>query len=303
MKKTVTIFILMMFASKSFSQDLIITTENDSINCKITKMDYTYIYFSFLQNNKVQTTLIPKTQVKQLVYNFYSHSEVPAVKTGKDKNYPKFRISLGGGFSYRTASISPDLDPAFIDYMKKLKLGFNLYADGTGYFNRFLGLGGSFKWFRSANSMHDLIEIDPATGTIINKGTLSDKINILYIAPMLSVRFLNKSRRHALHLNASIGWMGYWDDAVFFEPYQMQANTVGVTFEIGYDVRITDDLLIGFQFSTIAGTFSSYTLTQGGYSYIVTMPEKQKEGLGRIDLTIGLCFSQMPTPPIQTLVF
>jgi len=293
MKRAILFFLLIFLAYTAFSQDLIVTTDNDSVNCKISKIDDTYIYFSFKKDNDIRSTLIPKVKVNTHLYNYYSYSEIPEVKYVIPKNYPVFRLSFGGGFSYRTAEISSDISNEFIDYMKKLKLGYNFYMDVAGYFNRAIGLGASCKWFKSSNSIVDGIYIIDTAGNL-RSGTMSDNINILFVGPMFSVRFLNKAKRHALHLNASIGFMGYWDDAILVEPFQIHAKTAGLSLEVGYDIRITDNLLVGFQFSSILGAFRSYKLTTGGYSSSEILPERQAESISRIDLTIGLRFSKLP---------
>lgn len=291
MKQTLSFLFLIIFVNIAFSQDLIVTTDNDSINCKITKIDNTYIHFTFKQDNKALTTLIPLVKMKSHLYNYYSYTEAPTAKSPKLKDYPKFRISLGGGFSYRTAKVASTVPSELVDYMKKLKLGFNFYADGAGYFNRFIGLGGSCKWFRTSASMEGIFNVN---GNMLHTGTISDNINILFVGPMFSARFLNKTKRHALHLNASIGYMGYWDDAILVYPYRIQGNTVGFVSEIGYDVRITDDLLIGFQLSAVSGVLSSYTQSSGYSSQKVYLETRQYESLHRLDITVGLRFSKMP---------
>jgi len=95
-----------IFIGSGRGQDLIVTTEGDSINCKITKAEPDYIYFTFKHKGEMRNTLLSVAQVKTYTYNYYSNSEVPSESSVTNFPYPRFRAAINGGWSYRTAKIT-----------------------------------------------------------------------------------------------------------------------------------------------------------------------------------------------------
>jgi len=47
------------------SQDLIVTNDNDSLNCKITKIKSDFIHFTFMYNDEVRNTLLSVSSIKR----------------------------------------------------------------------------------------------------------------------------------------------------------------------------------------------------------------------------------------------
>ncbi len=52
MKKIFIFALLAVIANSIVAQDLIITSEGDSINCKITKVKNDFVYFTFKHNDR-----------------------------------------------------------------------------------------------------------------------------------------------------------------------------------------------------------------------------------------------------------
>ena len=142
MKNTIALFFLITIANSIYSQDLIVTNDGDSINCKITKVKDDNIYFTFMHKDEVRSTLLPISGVTSHQYNFYQTSEVPIEKVVGHKNYPQFRLALNGGYSYITVKLAESIPQDFKQYSKELKSGYHLGGDLTFYFSEMLGVGG-----------------------------------------------------------------------------------------------------------------------------------------------------------------
>jgi len=188
MKFFLTIAYLAVFIISLHAQDLIVTNQGDSLNCKITKVKRDYIYFTFKHNDEIRNTLLPNDQVVQYQKNYYSTAEVPADKIKGNEIYPHFRFAVSGGWSYRTVSLSSSVPADFKDYMKKLKSGFNYELGLTYYFTEMLGAGLKYNEFLSSNEIGD-VYVNYLDGTT-EYGNMSDNIRIKFIGPLFSYRLL-----------------------------------------------------------------------------------------------------------------
>ena len=290
MKHLFLLFSIIILTYTASSQDLIVTIDNDSINGKLTKLKKNYVYFYFdLNDVHLAVTLIPRTYIQNIVHNYYRPIKLPPKeKVVKYREFPAFRLSFGSGGSYRLLAISSDIHSEMIDYTKRLNFGYNFHLDVAGYFNKHIGLGASCKWFKASNYMDRMDITQENTETEY----FMDDINVCFLAPMLSGRFLNKTQRHALHLNASIGYLGYWNNARYNWDYQAKAYATGISFDVGYDIRVYKSLWIGFQLSLIAEAFANYSFHSEASASMIDFPEGKTESLNRIDFSIGLRFSK-----------
>ena len=121
MRNILIIALLILIANTIYSQDLIVTNDGDSINCKITKVKTDNIYFTFKHKDEIRSTLLPKSSVKTHQFQYYQTSEVPKEKVVGYENYQHFRLAVNGGYSYQTAKVAENVPSDFKDYIKELK--------------------------------------------------------------------------------------------------------------------------------------------------------------------------------------
>jgi outer membrane protein W len=175
------------------------------------------------------------------------------------------------------------------DYIRKLKLGYQFYAEATGYFNSFVGLGIKANVFKASNTEYGVIASDE-TGNIVYIGEMSDNTTMLFIAPTFFARVIHGRRENALVMSAGIGYIRYWDKAVFSIPFSLTGNTIGVSYDIGYDFRLNDLLLLGLNSSFTYGILSTVKQTDAIQTTTITLD--QSESLFRMDLSVGIRFSK-----------
>src|SRR5690242_4723048 len=72
---------------------------------------------------------------------------------------PKLRFSLQGGYSYRLAKVSDNVQPDFRSYVQKLKSGYHLGADGSFFINRTIGFGIKYSYFHASAEM-DIVALN-----------------------------------------------------------------------------------------------------------------------------------------------
>lgn len=287
--KSVKPFLFLLFLASStfvYSQDLVVTSEGDSLNCKITKIKENSIYFTFKHKDEIRNTLLPLVQVKYHQHNFYQIAVVPANKIISNEIYPHFRVAINGGFSYRTAKLADDIPSDFENYMKELKYGYHYGLDLSYYFSEQLGIGIKYSIYKSKNEIDNISVTRPDGST--QYGKMSDNISINFIGPFISTRLLNANKKNGLLMNLGIGYLGYKDYTVLVTDYTIKGSTLGLCWDIGYDIGISKNLAIGFQLSYMIGTLTQYDISDETTTKTVKLKNDNRESLSRIDLSIGL---------------
>jgi len=272
------------------SQDLIVTSDMDSINCKITKVKTNNIYFTFKYNGEIKNTLLAKSLIKDYKFNYYSISEVPVNKITGYENFPHFRIALNGGYSYEIAKISNSVPDDFKDYVQQLKSGYHIGGDFTYYFSENIGVGFKYYAFKTSNSM-DNIYVEDSEGNI-TYGKMSDDLTISFIGPLYSSRLFDKAGKNAFIFNFAIGYMKYDNDKVIINNYKMTGETFGMVLDVGYDIQLSDDFSLGFQISYTMGALSKYDIFDGSTTKTIKLESGNYESLHRIDFSIGIRFNK-----------
>ncbi len=279
-----------VFSISIHAQDLIVTSEGDSLNCKITKIRADNMYFTFKHKDEIRSTLLPLGQVRFHQYNYYQVSEVPADKVLGNEIYPHFRAAITGGWSYRVAKLAKNIPSDFEQYIKDLKSGYQYGLDLSYYFSEQLGFGFKYCNYRSKNEI-DNVNVTLPDGSS-QYGKMSDDISINFIGPFFSTRLLNADKKNSLLMNLGIGYMGYKDKAVLISDFLIKSNTLGLCWDIGYDIGLSENFAIGFQFSYMIGTLTQYKLSDGVNTQTVKLEKGNFESLSRIDFSVGLRFNK-----------
>lgn len=291
MEKLISLFSLLVLLALPgwlHGQDLILTTNSDTINCRITKVEPYYIYFTFLKDGKAARTLIDREQVQYFSKNYFSHSELP-VPIQSHGDFQKFRIDISGGYSYMTAPIHSSVDPGLRSYLKELKSGRHFGAAMSIFFSESVGLGLNYSYMNTRNGA-DISSYDAETGNVYY-GRLVDDITIQFFAPSLNTRILFGKNDMAFNANLGIGYVAYENEAVVFDAMYIKAGTAGILFHLGLDIPVNKNIAFGISASYLSAALSSYTITEGGVSSKVELEEDNLEGISRIDLSAGLRFN------------
>jgi len=294
MRQVLLLFFIIL-AAASFNnmvaQDLIVTNEGDSINCKITKVKTDYVYFTFKHEEEIRSTLLPMSNVKTHQFDYYQTSEVPKNKVVGYENYSRLRLSINGGLSYMPARIPETIPPDFEEYVRKLKSGYHFGIDANYYLSENMGVGFKYFIFKTKNNI-DNIWVEDIDG-YRRYGKMSDDITISFFGPTFSLRLLNSAKTNAFLFGISIGYIEYMNDFVVIDNFEMTGSTIGFVYEIGYDIGLSENLSLGFQLSSITGNIFQYKLSDGVNTETVKLDGKDDKliSASHIDFSIGLRFN------------
>ncbi|MDB4335005.1 hypothetical protein OAA06_01460 [bacterium] len=288
-------YLLLFILSTAFSnlvcaQDLIVTNEGDSINCRITKVKSDYIYFTYKSENEYRSTLIPSSRTTTHQSGYYQSIEVPKEKVVNHQEYQKFRFALNGGYAYRIGPLDEDIPSDFRSYIDQMRSGYSIGGDATYFFSKTLGVGMKYIYFNTSNSM-DNIYVEE-----INQprrfGDMSDDIDISFIGPSFFTRFMLPNKNQSYHVNFSIGYMIYSHDNLLIDRFKYTGTTSGTALDIGYDFGLSENLSIGLQISLIGGSLGAITKDDGTDIETLKLESGDYESLNRIDFSIGLRFNK-----------
>lgn len=293
MIKYINVFIgvvLLSFVQGVSAQDLIVTVQDDSIQCKITKIDKQYIYFTHYKDGEIISALIEKQEAKKHKENYFSYPTVPLVYIINFKNYDRFNIGINVGSSSRTAKISDDIPDEFKDHHEELKSGFNLGIDMNYYFSENYGFGFKVNKHNSKSTTGNINYTDDYGK--VWYGDLIDLVSISYFAPSFNMRLIDKRNKYAFTLGISIGYMGFLQERTIVNfPLEMKGSTVGTSLDFSFDYKVVGNLMLGAQFSMLSGVLRELTYSSGDLEETFELEEEDYEGLGRIDLSIGLRYA------------
>lgn len=285
------LFLLIILLVSSFevvSQDLIVTLEGDSLNCKITKEKSDNIYFIYRRDYDIIETSLPLSKIKTHQLNFFPRSEIPYDwKTGIGELKP-VKISIDGGFSLRLGKLPEDLPEELIDYYKNLKYGYNIGLSLYYYIDMTVGIGIKYHTFMSSNYIDNVTFSDPYGQTYT--GRLSDKIKISFFGPAISIPLPSATGLSSFYTNYFIGYARYKNNALIPESYKITSGTVGLGVDGGYETELFSNFLIGFQASIWAGGFNKFKVDNGYKVQTIDLEEDKFESFYRIDFSLGIRF-------------
>ena len=220
MKKIKLIALMALLSAPAFAQDLIVTIANDSLNCKITKVDESFIQFAYLKDGIVRKSLISQESVASYQITHFDTPAIPLTKAqsaGINEEI-KWQTALRGGYSWRTVNISNEPE------MKSLKHGFHLGTDFFYFFNNYIGLGGTVCYYH-------------------NKLNYSYyRQNGVFAAPNLALRLSDADNKNTFTTNYALGYFGLGESDSHQRDF---SGTFSYLISIGYERGVDKNLAIG----------------------------------------------------------
>ena len=202
--------------------------------------------------------------------------------------FPRFRFAISGGLSIRTASLPPDINPDQRAYMRGLMTGFGYDLGFTYFWLEMFGVGLKYNEFRSSNEFEGYIT--PPNG-FTQFGTLSEQVRINFIGPSFSYRFFNREKKNSFLFDFAVGYVGFRNrGTILSENLTLSGGTVGAYWGIGYDIWLSATTSLGLQIAMTGGSLGEFTETIGNSRRTHKLEDGQREGLGRIDFSVGLRF-------------
>ena len=245
MKNSFLVFFIVLIGSLVQSQDLIVTVDSDSIQCKINKVKKEHIYFIYKKDNNYQSTLIGKNKVADYQYNFFPERSIPKDSLPGYEEFPQHLFAISSGIGIDPGKRNPNFLPGFDDYVSDLRSGINLGVDYSYYWGKRWGIGFLANYF-STNAFEANVSGTNGNGNPV-ESNLSNEIRVFFIGPSFPIRFLNKTKKSAFIWNTSLGYLDYKDTYFYVEEVITRGSGFGTVSTFGYNFGINENLSFGVQ--------------------------------------------------------
>lgn len=294
--KTILILAFLSFVFLAKSQDRIITTQNDTINCKISKVTSSNIFFTLKTGNVLTKGKIDRNRVLN-----YS-SENTRIDDNLDIaiKYPsRWRLGLSGGINYLTAS-SSEAETNLVQqgadkqaaksYYNDLKLGQNIGADLHYMIAKTYGIGLVYKLY-SNNSLMETF-FDPHDGVNLIFGKIHEKIFVNYGGiSFYSEQYMKANPRWKWSSYYSAGMSFYRDEAVIVNtPVLLTGKAFATNLDLGLEYFVFPRISAGINLSYFLSSLKKITLNDGNSTLTQDLDKKSYENISRVDLSVGIRF-------------
>ncbi|WP_420318692.1 hypothetical protein [Ekhidna sp.] len=283
-KKYIIFWLLCLTFHFSNAQDLIVTNDGDSIECKITRITSDFIHFSVFDKSGIllMRSRLPVSQIRQYKKSEISSEENEPQQPSNDDRVvieefkpAKIRLSLNSGYTYQFGGYD-GLPQAYKSQVQSL---WNIGGELHYFIWEDFGIGGKYNRISTKANQ----DFEPPVSTAFGFSSLRDEyIKFNYLAVSLLYRsFLYDD--HVMNYFLSGGVISYRTDGKGDGiPFYQEGQTFGLAFGISTDLLLTENFGIGL----------------GGELNIAQMSEFDNNGtvvpasfsLTRIDLTIGVRF-------------
>ncbi|MGB8492417.1 MAG: hypothetical protein WCE64_15290 [Bacteroidales bacterium] len=281
--------------SDLFPQDRIITLNNDTIKCLITKTLGRDIQFD-INTGVVSTTR--KIQKKNVLSYIISGSNVQLEKNFKlQVPYLPIYLTLSSGPGYLVAS-SENAETAMIDqgfsaaaakaYYADMRLGIYISADAVWVNQKEFGAGVKYKFFTTSAKTEGYL--DPQDGVYLIYGFYKEQIYVNFIAATFRYqKSINSRNSLMMNTNCSAGLSLYRNEAEYAKTfYLLTGKNFGFDTNIGLEYLITTRMSACCDLSVFYSNIRRMDISDGVNSTTVKLSKDNSENLTRIDFSLGV---------------
>jgi hypothetical protein len=157
-----------------------------------------------------------------------------------------------------------------------MKSGYTLGGDIHYYVSQPLGIGVKYSY-----NAYQYTETD-----------FEDHVRMNYVALSTQNRLILRSDNEVL-LGLNMGYQSYRDRLNSLgTELNIDGGTVGLGLEVGYAVKLAKASKLLLNLSLLTSTITKINVESGGQKETVKLEKDEFEGLGRIEVTIGLLFGK-----------
>lgn len=279
MKNLLSILIILIACFAAKGQDQIITKAGDTLNCKITRISADYIHF---QINDIAGPIRSRIALDKVLSYSKTSVDEPEVQVIEDQTEStdisqrfgeliesdRMRLALNAGFTYQFGGYEGRPQ----SYTRQIR---SMWSWGGEFHYLFWSnLGFGVKYNKASTPVDD----------VINGNRFIEDVRFRYVG--FSVLFTQPGRDQDVNIyyQLSGGEVKYRDDGTingtdFFE----EGRTFALTFEIGYDYRLSTDYAVGVGFGINIARINEISSSFGPTS-------AASFDISRFDLTLGFRF-------------
>ncbi len=291
MKQVLIGIFLTLVSLITMAQDLIVTQEGDSLNCRIIKERNGYIYAAYMEEGKAKRNYFYSDLIKGKQKNFYKTSAIPSGIKLRTVEFGKIRLGIRHGWGYRLAKVVAS-DPAEKAYLKELKSGWTYNAEIEYFVTESIGVGIVGNIFKSSNTIDGTLTVEEEW----YPATFSNRHIIWYVGPSVCFEHLSKNKKHNFVLRYSLGYIHYTDKEsleIFDQTFKqfITGGSLGRYLDVNYSYLFNPHIGVNANIALVGGILHSITRKDDkGNEETIQLEKGSYEGLGRVDISVGLVF-------------
>lgn len=279
--------------SAGYSQDKIITNNNDTIDCKIDKVSHNTIFFELTTRGVKTTGRLPLNGILNYLIAKspdYFQNFIPT------ESFQRLRFGLSGGLGYILSSSKKaesemknmGFEPDKVkSYYRDLRTGWYAKTDLSWFFSAKYGAGIKYKFFDTSGKTDGLV--DPQDGVSLYYTTFSEHIYVNYVAGAFYYQeYFGRRKSLKLNTGISLGSVMYRDEAKFLKNYLMTGKNFGMDVNLEVEYFLNHYLSISADLSDFTSTITKMKLSDGISSSTLKLEKGNYENLSRLDFSIGI---------------
>lgn len=287
--------LLLSFLPEGYSQDWIFTFNKDTIDCKITKISNTTVFFEVTTKGIKSYGELP---LKSILNYTISGKETPErqVKTNPEPfKRLRFGINGGPGILLGSTEVAEDNMESLglphdqaESYYNDMITGWFAGADLNYLFTLKYGAGIKYKIFETSGSIEGFF--DPLDGINLFYTTYSEHIYVNYIGLSLFYhQWIGKKERFKVTSEFSSGLATYRNEAEYLNSFLLlTGKNFGLDIGLGLEYHINRFLSVGAEISTFYSSIRKIKVSDGSNSSTVKLDKDNYENLSRLDLSVGI---------------
>lgn len=261
-----------------YSQDTIITSQGDTIECKITRVTHEFIHFTVFDKNGIvlMRSRLPLSGVQYYHQAEEKQEEVPQPAQTTDQfvlqGYPSphFRLAINTGFTYQFGGYDGFPD----SYKEQLQTLWNVGGELHYFLAENLGIG--IKYLHSFTDAND--DLETTNGMILR--IRNERVRFSYVGLSVMNR-QNITDDQSFNYFLAGGLLNYRSDLeINSQPNFEKGNTFAVAFGVVYDFRFSELFGVGLGAELLIANLTK--LNVNGNARDTDFP------VSRIELTAGL---------------
>ena len=243
------------------AQDLIVTTNRDTIPCFITKMDSISVEYQIVKNGIREKNTLPRKYVADFrIAERNQNSVSPEKIIWSEPQFTKFRWSFAAGYAGRWGKDPESSGYAQYDRLyKKLRNGFSWETEIQYYFNKGNGIALNISGVHTSASDKNVYVPDYGQASQCKL-----KQQIIYVGPAWATRY--EAENFLFSGCISLGSI-FYAESVIPDNREVKATAVafGMNWGIGAEYKLSPDWAMGLKLGYTVGTASNFKV--GGQTF------------------------------------
>lgn len=215
---------------------------------------------------------------------------VPALNFGQNNasnTLPNkdFQFVLSTGYGQRIAKIPENTTPDLKPYLKTLRSGLTIAAEGNYFFNDTWGVGVKYNRF-SLNKSYTVSSQD----LLLNENIFDDTIRIQHIGPQLITKLPFANKKQLFFSALGFGYTAFEQKSITNNntTSQITGSKLNLSADLGYEFLFTDNIALVLKVGLISGSLTEITLEDEFGTSTIELRDDQKISLTRLDFLGGI---------------